>query len=103
MTTGDRRYVAALQAEQLKRWARRSLRGFVEQAWPILEPTTPFLPNWHIDLICEYLEAVTAGDLTQLVINIPPRYMKSLLVVGDVAGMGVAAVARKPLGVRQSQ
>ncbi len=80
MTTGDRRYVAALQAEQLKRWARRSLRAFVEQAWPMLEPTTPFLPNWHIDLICEYLEAVTAGDVKQLVINIPPRYMKSLLV-----------------------
>ena len=80
MTTGDRRYVAALQAEQLKRWARQSLRGFVEQAWPLLEPTTPFLPNWHIDLICEYLEAVTVGELKQLVINIPPRYMKSLLV-----------------------
>ena len=45
-----------------------------------MEPTTPFLPNWHIDLVCEYLEAETAGDLTRLVINLPPRYGKSLLV-----------------------
>ena len=45
------RYLAALQAEQLKRVAERSLPAFVRQAWPILEPTTPFLPNWHIDLV----------------------------------------------------
>jgi len=35
--------------------------------------------NWHIDLLCEYLEAVTAGEIRQLLINKPPRSMKSLL------------------------
>ena len=64
----------------LMRQAEGSLRAFVEQVWHILEPETPFLSNWHIDLICEYLEAVTAGQITRLVINLPPRYMKSLLV-----------------------
>jgi len=38
------------------------------------------VPGWHIDLICEYLEAVTAGDLQFLIFNVPPRNMKSLLV-----------------------
>ena len=70
----------ALQSALLMRHATRSLRAFVEQAWPILEPTRPFLPNWHIDLLSEYLEAVTAGEITRLLINLPPRYMKSLLV-----------------------
>ena len=78
--TKDARYLAALQAEQLKRVAERSFPAFVRQAWPILEPTTAFLPNWHIDLVCEYLEAVTAGEIRRLVINLPPRYGKSLLV-----------------------
>ncbi len=78
--TSDARYLAALQAEQLKRAAVRSFRAFVLQAWPILEPATAFLANWHLDLICEYLEAVTAGDIRRLVINIPPRYGKTLLV-----------------------
>jgi hypothetical protein len=64
----------------LTRQAEASLRVFVQQAWAILEPQTPFLPNWHIDLISEYLEAVSAGQITRLVINLPPRYMKSLLV-----------------------
>ena len=68
------------QDELLTRQAARSLRAFVEQAWPVLEPTTPFLPNWHIDLVCEHLEAITAGETTRLLINLPPRYMKSLLV-----------------------
>ena len=60
--------------------AEASLRAYIEQAWPILEPATPFVPNWHIDLLCEYLEAVTAGDLRFLLITVPPRSMKSLLV-----------------------
>jgi len=70
----------ALSDERLTRQAMRSLRTYVKLAWPILEPQTPFLPNWHIDLLCEYLEAVTAGEITRLLINVPPRYMKSLLV-----------------------
>ena len=76
----DVRSVAALQAEQLKRAAERSFRAFVRQAWAILEPSTPFLATWHIDLICEFLESVTAGDIRRLVINVPPRYGKTLLV-----------------------
>ena len=64
----------------LKRQAERSLRSFVEQAWFILEPEISFLSNWHIDYLVEHLEAVTAGQITRLLVNIPPRYMKSLLV-----------------------
>ena len=78
--THDLRHLAALQAERLKRAAERSLRAFVEQAWPILEPTTRFLPSWHIDLLCDWLEAVTEGECPRLVINLPPRYGKSLIV-----------------------
>ena len=60
--------------------ARRSLGSFVGEAWPVLEPGTPFVANWHIDAICEHLEAITAGELNRLIVNIPPRHMKSLAV-----------------------
>jgi predicted phage terminase large subunit-like protein len=69
-----------LQEALLKVQAEKSLRSYVEQAWPILEPSVPFLSNWHIDYLVEHLEAVTAGQITRLLINIPPRYMKSILV-----------------------
>src|SRR5438552_9602232 len=60
--------------------AARSLREFVRQAWPILEPSTPFVLGWHIDAIIEHLEAVSHGQIRNLLINVPPRHMKSLLV-----------------------
>lgn len=63
----------------LTRLAEKSLARFAEQAWEVLEPNTRYHSNWHIDLIAEHLEAVTDGQLTRLVINVPPRYMKSLL------------------------
>src|SRR5271163_4307839 len=60
--------------------ASRSLSEFVRQAWSIVEPSTPFVPGWHIDAIIEHLEAVSRGQIRNLLINVPPRHMKSLLV-----------------------
>ncbi len=60
--------------------AKKSLKHFVTQAWQILEPATPLLWNWHLDLLCEHLESVSRGECHQLAVNIPPRYMKSMLV-----------------------
>jgi predicted phage terminase large subunit-like protein len=57
-----------------------SLGKFIESAWHVLEPFTPYEKNWHIDYLAEHLQLVTAGDLTRLIINIAPRHMKSLLV-----------------------
>lgn len=52
---------------------------FVEVFWPVLEPSRPFVRNWHIDAICEHLEAITYGDIHKLVINVPPGSSKSML------------------------
>lgn len=60
--------------------AQRHLNEFVRQAWPIVEPSTPFVPGWHIDAIIEHIEAISNGEIRNLVINVPPRHMKSLLV-----------------------
>lgn len=60
--------------------AERSLFSFVRQSWPVLEPENEYLKNWHIRLICDSLSMVTSGKWKRLAINIPPRYMKSLLV-----------------------
>jgi hypothetical protein len=57
-----------------------SLRVYIRHAWRVVEPSTVYLENWHIDLIAEYLEAVTAGQIKRLLINMPPRYAKSTCV-----------------------
>src|SRR5258707_9628854 len=56
---------------------RDDLRLYIRQAWHVVEPSTVYLENWHIDLIAEHLEAVTAGQIKRLLINMPPRYAKS--------------------------
>jgi predicted phage terminase large subunit-like protein len=57
--------------------ARRSLGYFTQQAWPILEPGE-YQDGRHLAVIDEHLEAVKAGTIKRLIINIPPRTMKSL-------------------------
>ncbi len=59
--------------------AARSFRDYVDLAWPQVEPAVPFQPNWHVDAICDHLEAVKAGEIDRLVINVPPGVGKSLL------------------------
>ena len=67
---------AELAAER----ARRDLRLFVDAAWSQIEPSTPLADGLHLGLICKYLEAVAHGRSRRLLINIPPRYGKTLLV-----------------------
>lgn len=67
----DRRYV---QAEL----ARRSLKEFVKLCWSEVVQGSPFVDSWYIDVICDHLENLP--DLRRLIINIPPRHGKSLLV-----------------------
>jgi len=62
------------------RLAEDSLYEFVKQAWHVVEPGVPFVPNWHIEAICDHLEAVSAGEIHRLLINIPPRHAKSTIV-----------------------
>lgn len=57
---------------------RRSLVDFIRRAWPVLEPGQPYIHGWHMEAICEHLEAVTAGQIKRLLINIPPGTMKSM-------------------------
>ena len=59
---------------------RNDLRLYIRSAWHVVEPSTVYLENWHIDLIAEHLEAVTAGQIKRLLINMPPRYAKNTCV-----------------------
>ncbi len=43
-------------------------------------PSRPYIANWHIDAMAAHLEAISAGHIQKLVINIPPGHMKSLMV-----------------------
>jgi hypothetical protein len=59
--------------------AEKSLEEFIEIGWRYIDPAD-FVPNWHIGAIADHLEAVANGEIRRLIINIPPRHMKSLSV-----------------------
>lgn len=63
-----------------REYCRRRLGNFIRRAWPVLEPGQPYIHGWHMDAISEHLEAVTSGQITRLLVNIPPGTMKSMSV-----------------------
>lgn len=58
----------------------RNFSFFVSQAFATVSPGTPYLSNWHIDLIASKLADIENGKINRLIINIPPRYLKSICV-----------------------
>ena len=70
----DAKRTALSQAEHAAEWSG-SLRSFVHAAWPVVEPATAFVSNWHIDAVCDHLEAASRREIRRLVINMPPRHM----------------------------
>lgn len=70
---------AQLELLVSKRQCEASLVEFVRQAWPVVEPSNPYVHGWHVDAVAMHLEAVQEGDINRLLVNIPPGMMKSLL------------------------
>ncbi len=56
---------------------RLDLYAFTEQCFYELNPTTIFLRNWHIQVVSSALEDCRRGKTSRLVINQPPRSLKS--------------------------
>lgn len=68
-----------IKKERERRLAERNLMDFTRQSFEIIEPGQQFRDNWHLHAIAEHLEAISRGELKNLVINIPPGCMKSIL------------------------
>ncbi len=67
-----------LTANEYRALLRLDLYAFIEKSFYELNPTTPFLRNWHIEVIAAELEACRRGETNRLIINLPPRSLKSI-------------------------
>lgn len=84
MTTAEQKeilYKEKLKREQIKRHKpqRESLYEFMKYYW-LKERKEPLVENRHIKEICNKLEGVYNWDIKRLIINIPPRSLKTELV-----------------------
>ena len=52
---------------------------FAQRCFSELNPQAAFATNWHLEVIAAKLTAVRQGKIRRLIINLPPRHLKSLM------------------------
>jgi predicted phage terminase large subunit-like protein len=67
-------------ARLLRALLRQDLSAFSQKVFTTLEPGTVYQHTWHIDHIAWQLSRVARGEVRRLIINVPPRSMKSITV-----------------------
>lgn len=72
------------QAQELLRRAdllsRTDLGYFIERVFGTVSANDVYEHNWHIDCIAEHLRALDRGEIRRLIVNMPPRFLKSISV-----------------------
>lgn len=68
-------------------YCRRHYYEFFKKGFSVLEPTTPYVDNWHVKYLCDVLQSEVErvarrepSNYDYIVINIPPRSLKSSIV-----------------------
>lgn len=56
------------------------IRVFLAKVFEALHPGKCMVNNWHIDLMLEYLKALESGEFKRLIVNLPPRSLKSICI-----------------------
>ena len=68
----------ASEARLLRALLRSNLPAFVRKVFATLESGQTYVPNWHLEAIAYQLERARRGEITRLIINMPPRSLKSI-------------------------
>jgi hypothetical protein len=58
---------------------RQDFLSFVQRCMGTLAPAAAFLDNWHLQAIAHALEQIRHGRIRRLIINLPPRSLKSVM------------------------
>lgn len=66
-----------LSVELDRRKAEKSLAYFVQKAWHVIEPGKALKWGWALDAMAEHLQAISDGQIRNLLMNVPPGMMKS--------------------------
>jgi predicted phage terminase large subunit-like protein len=59
---------------------RNDFESFLQMCFLHLNPGARYLPNWHIQAIAYQLDRIRRGEITRLIINMPPRHLKSITI-----------------------
>src|SRR5207249_5768108 len=78
---------------------RQDLGTFAARCFQDLNPQTELAMNWHLEVIAAKLTAVREGKIRRLIINLPPRHLKSLMasIAFPAWCLGARSVGANPL------
>jgi predicted phage terminase large subunit-like protein len=71
--------IANLTATEYEALLRQDFSTFAARCFYELNPQTDLEMNWHLQVIAAKLAAVRRGQIRRLIINLPPRHLKSLM------------------------
>jgi hypothetical protein len=64
----------------LRALLRTDLSSFIQRGFATVDPGTRYRHNWHIDAIAHALEQVASGQVSRLIVTMPPRSLKSIAI-----------------------
>jgi hypothetical protein len=68
----------ASEARIFRALLRRDFPTFVRKVFATLESGQAYVANWHLEAIAYQLERIRRGEIKRLIINMPPRSLKSV-------------------------
>jgi predicted phage terminase large subunit-like protein len=68
---------SGFSADEYQVILRNDLTSFIERSFLELNPQTTFMPSPYIELLASTLEKCRTGKMKRLIINLPPRTLKS--------------------------
>ena len=71
--------MSLITSEEYDALTRINFQVFVERVFVELNRGTAYADNFHIGVLCAEFEAVRRGETTRLIINVPPRSLKSII------------------------
>src|SRR5208337_3877681 len=86
MTTGDGEAgrsptassVSALSLAEMRTATRKDFYSFLVRSFAELHGGQKFSPAWHAEVLAAKLQGLREGQVKRLVVNVPPRHLKSL-------------------------
>ena len=69
--------MSTISVAEYRALSRCDFYTFMHRGFRELNPQVRFLHNWHIELIAAKLQACFRGKINRLIINVPPRSLKS--------------------------
>jgi predicted phage terminase large subunit-like protein len=68
----------ARDTRTLEALLRNDFRAFVHKVFTTLAPGQDYVRSWHLDALAWQLDRVRRGEIRRLIINMPPRSLKSI-------------------------